>query len=283
MSRDEPQIRVPPHNLEAEEGLLASCLMPDGAGLDSLLLARAAGVNADDFYKTAHQEIYRVICEIEADTTTQAENFNAIELFERLKKKGLAEKVGGLATIYAIQDRVETASHAKYFARIVKEKSTARKTILACRLSIEDLYEQNEDPSLIAAKLESAMQSVSEEAIEDTLLPIKTVAERYTKTLLKRISGDKEDIRPICDTHLAELNEALPGNGFAEGDMIVLAARPSVGKTSLAMNFVDHCSVDEKGTKGRWLVPGQRWIQRKSTTRESARRANDGLLRRSRK
>lgn len=234
-----------PHNLEAEKAVIACCLMGEDSA-DVIVRARSAELKPDDFFKTAHELIFAAIYEMD-ESGIPAEAFNNIELLQILRKKGVEEEVGGVAAIFEIEDIVDTPMRASEYIKIVKEASTGRKAIRACRLAVEHLYEASDSPSLIAARLESQMQNISTASMKDTMREIKEVGEEYTAQLMKRLNGDEDMITASCQTHLGDLNAILPQRGFLPGNMIVLGARPAIGKTSLAMGFVDHCGVQEGG------------------------------------
>ncbi|WPJ97581.1 DnaB-like helicase N-terminal domain-containing protein [Coraliomargarita algicola] len=110
-------VRVQPHSIEAEEGLIAACLL-DG-GREILTECIESKIVPEFFYKTAHEEIFRALLALYAT----GDPIDEILLLDYLRKNGLEEEVGGIATIYAIQDRIETAAHARYFAKIVHTRS----------------------------------------------------------------------------------------------------------------------------------------------------------------
>ena len=109
-------VRVQPHNIEAEEGLIAACLI-DG-GRDVLTDCIESKISPEFFYKQSHQAIYRSLLSL----YETGDPIDEILLLDFLQKEGLEEDVGGIEAIYTIQDRIETPAHARYFAKIVHEK-----------------------------------------------------------------------------------------------------------------------------------------------------------------
>ncbi|MEN8863803.1 MAG: DnaB-like helicase N-terminal domain-containing protein, partial [Lentimonas sp.] len=148
-------VRVQPHSIEAEEGLIAACLI-DG-GREILTECIEAKIAPEYFYKTAHQEIYRALIAL----YQTGDPVDEILLFDYLQKSGQAEEVGGIAAIYAIQDRIETAAHSRFFTKIVHEKYLLRRLIRTSREAIEACYEQQEDMSAFIEKIEQDIFEIS--------------------------------------------------------------------------------------------------------------------------
>ncbi len=235
----EGEIRVQPHNLEAEEGLLAACLI-DG-GREIITECIEAKIAPEFFFKTAHQEIYRALLSL----YETGDPIDEILLLEYLRKNGLEEEVGGISVIYAIQDRIETPAHAHYFSKIVHEKYLLRRLIRTSREAIEACYEQQEDMSSFIEKIEQDIFEISRDRITDAAKPIRESLDEAVADIHALLNG-----RDDADGVLSGFRD-LDGMtyGFHPGQMIVLAARPSVGKTSLAMNFAEHAMIPDGGRK----------------------------------
>jgi replicative DNA helicase len=232
-------IRSQPHSIEAEEGLLAACLIDDGR--EVLTDCIEAKIKPDYFYKETHKHIYQALLNL----YETGDPIDEILLYEHLKKEGLDESVGGIATIYAIQDRIETAAHARYFSKIVHEKYVLRRLIRTSREAIEACYLQQEDIGAFIEKIEEDIHKISSGRITEGAVRIKKPLEEAVNQIQGILKGG--------DT----LNGVLTGfrdldgmtYGFHPGQMVVLAARPSVGKTSLAMNFAEHAALPDGGHK----------------------------------
>jgi replicative DNA helicase len=233
------EVRVQPHSIEAEEGLLAACLI-DG-GREILTECIEAKIAPEFFFKTSHQEIYRALISL----YETGDPVDEILLLEYLRKNGLEEEVGGISTIYAIQDRIETPAHARYFAKIVHEKYLLRRLIRTSREAIEACYEQQEDMSSFIEKIEQDIFDISRDRITDAAKPIRESLDEAVQDIHALLNG-----RDDADGVLSGFRD-LDGMtyGFHPGQMIVLAARPSVGKTSLAMNFAEHAIIPDGGRK----------------------------------
>ncbi|MGB0743857.1 MAG: replicative DNA helicase [Opitutales bacterium] len=236
-SPESPELRVPPHNIEAEEGLLAACLL-DG-GLEIITACIEMHIQPECFFKDAHEQIFQTLL----DLYELGDPIDEIVLFDALQKKGIDEEVGGLAQIYHIQRRIETAAHAKFYAKIIHEKYLLRRLIRTSREATEACYQQQEDISVFIDRIESEIHNISSGRVSTTATPIK-------ESLKEAVS----DIHALLNNK-QEASGVLSGfrdldgmtYGFHPGQMIVLAARPSVGKTSLAMNFAEHAIIPDGG------------------------------------
>jgi len=140
-------LRIAPHSVESEEGLLAICLMEE-CGRDYLADCQALGITPEYFFKTQHKVIYETLEAIAAGGS----ELHEIILLETLRKKGLEDEVGGIATIYAIQDRADTPAHGKYYAQVVREKYLARVTLRKSR-EVNERIQNGEDPTEVIEEL----------------------------------------------------------------------------------------------------------------------------------
>ncbi len=231
------EIRVQPHNLEAEEGLLAACLI-DG-GREVLSECIEAKITPDYFFKTAHQEIFRALLAL----YQTGDPIDEILLLDYLRKHDLEEDVGGIAAIYSIQNRIETPAHARYFSRIVHEKYLLRRLIRTSRETIEACYEQQEDIASFIEKIEQDIFEIGRDRVTDSATSISDALDCAVKNIQGLLSG-KHDTTGVL-SGFRDLDGMT--YGFHPGQMIVLAARPSVGKTSLAMNFAEHVALPDGG------------------------------------
>lgn len=231
------EIRVQPHNVEAEEGLLAACLI-DG-GREVLTECIEAKITPDYFFKTAHQEIFRALLAL----YQTGDPIDEILLLDYLRKNDLEEDVGGIAAIYSIQNRIETPAHARYFSRIVHEKYLLRRLIRTSRETIEACYEQQEDIASFIEKIEQDIFEIGRDRVTDSATNIGEALDCAVKNIQGLLSG-KHDTTGVL-SGFRDLDGMT--YGFHPGQMVVLAARPSVGKTSLAMNFAEHVALPDGG------------------------------------
>lgn len=232
------EIRTQPNNIEAEEGLIACCLGHDSANVISKCIEEK--VTQDMFFKASHQFLYQLIIDLHASGSP----IDEIVILERMRKDGTEDEIGGIAAVYSIQSRVESSLHHRHFISIVKEKAALRSVIRLSRETIEASYDQSQDPSALAASLESGARAISEGASScSSIETSKDIVDRAVETLLDKLNNPDREI-DVIPSHMSDLNRALPCGGFWKGDFVVIAARPSVGKTALAMNIAEHASIE---------------------------------------
>ncbi len=229
-------IRVPPHNVEAEEGLLAACIL-DG-GRDILSECFEARITPEHFFKEAHRILFEALQELYNESVP----IDEIILLEHLRKTNREEAVGGAATLNAILSRIETTAHAKYFSQIVKEKYTLRRLIRASRGTIEACFEQQDDIEAFIGNTQEEFFSISEDRISEDARHIQGPLQEATASINAIVNG--KSTHGVLSGYID-----LDGMtyGFHPGEMVVLAARPSVGKTSLAMNFAENAILPGAG------------------------------------
>lgn len=230
--------RVQPHSLEAEEGLLAACLIDGGRDILSDCIERK--ISPECFYKPTHEILYSALLEL----YQTGDPIDEILLFEYLKKTGKDEAVGGITAIYAIKDRIQTAVHSRYFAKIVHEKYLLRRMIRTSRETIDACYQQQEDIEVFIEKIEQSIFEISQDRITDGAQPLKQAVEKAELNIQSILTGKQDH---GVDSGFRDLDGLT--YGFHPGEMIVLAARPSVGKTSLAMNFAEHAIIPQGNRK----------------------------------
>lgn len=273
----DPRHGIQPHNLEAEEGLLASLLFGDRETMDD---CRSMGITPESFYKAAHQVIYEAMLKISEEGLPCDE----IILLDRLRKSAQEEDVGGIGGIYAIQSRVETPNHARYFAAMVKDCHLHRQLIHGCRQVMERSYELADDPRVLAASMEDQIRAISDSsgAIQDSVQSAGSIVELARRNLMERLNHPEQQSRNTVPTHLTSLNSVLLADGFEDGQLIILAARPSVGKSAFAGNIAEFASVNcsMPGIIFSFEMTSEQWINRIACSRASvdAKRLQKGIM-----
>lgn len=209
-----------PHSEESEQGLLACCLIESSVYDDISGL-----VSTDDFYVIRNRIIFAAIGKL----AFSGDDFSEIELLELLRNEGNEEQVGGIAALYQIMDAVETPSHARYFAEIVKEKSKLRQIQRLTRMATEDAT-NNKPSDTISAEIDAGLIDINRNAQEDST--IATATSELWEDIESMQRGEYEDgLRfgvPVWD-------EMLPW-GMEKGSVTYLAAPTSCGKTQGALN-----------------------------------------------
>jgi len=228
-----PDLKLPPQNLEAEQSLLG-CLLIDK---DAMLKA-ADLVRPEDFYKDAHRLIFETMFEL----YEKREPVDIVSLANRLEEKGQLEKMGGKSYLISLANSVATASNVIGYANIIQKKATLRRLITASA-DISDLaYEETEEVEEVLDKVEQKLFSVSKKYLKQTFIPIGDILEPVFKRI-DEIHSNKGVLRGI-PTGFTDMDKILAG--LQKSDLIILAARPSVGKTTLALDIGRQVATSQK-------------------------------------
>jgi len=229
--------RTLPHNLEAERSVLGAILVHNDA-----FNTAAEVIDGRDFYRDAHRRIFdRMV--------TLSERGGAIDfvtLKEELSRAGELEDVGGPAYIASLVDGVPRATNVEYYARIVKEKATLRNLIYAANKILTNAYEADQESDLILDEAESSIFAVADDRLKAGFVPMRDlVKESFPK--IEQIFEHKRLVTGV-PTGFVDLDEMT--RGFQPGDLVIIAARPSMGKTSLVLNIAQHVAVQPDMTVG---------------------------------
>ncbi|MBI4215392.1 MAG: replicative DNA helicase, partial [Parcubacteria group bacterium] len=224
MSDSQELQRLPPQNLEAEQSLLGSILIDKDA-----FIKIGDAVSSEDFYKDAHRLIYEAIL----DLSSKGEPIDLLSLSNLLEEKQQLEKIGGRSYVSSLVNSVPTSSHIKSYASIVEKKATLRRLLHASAEITELGYDQSEDTDKILDSAEQKLFKISQRHLKRNFIPIKEILfEAFDR--IDEIHKEKGKLRGI-PSGFPSLDNILAG--FQKSDLIILAARPSVGKTSLALDF----------------------------------------------
>jgi replicative DNA helicase len=216
--------RTLPHNLEAERSVLGAILVHN----DAFNLA-AQVIEPADFYRDAHRRIFDKM--ITLNERNHAIDF--VTLKEELARAGELDEVGGPAYVASLADGVPRATNVEYYAKIVKEKATLRNLIYAANKILTNAYEADQESDLILDEAESAIFSVADVRLKAGFVPMKElVKESFPK--IEQLFEQKRFITGV-PTGFVDLDEMT--RGLQPGDLIIVAARPSMGKTSLVLNI----------------------------------------------
>ncbi len=237
MSSENTNIKVPPQDIEAEKSLLGSLM------LDKEAITKVADIlHSEDFYKRNHQYIYQVV----EDLFTRGEPIDLISVSSKLKERNQLENVGGTAYLTELINTVPTASHVMTYAKIVQKKRILRDLISAgTEISLMGYEEENESDDLLDSA-ERRIFSITQKNLTQSFLPIKPYLEEAFERI-ERISKQKGALRGIS-TGFNGLDSLL--SGLQNSDLIILAARPSMGKSSLALDIAKNIALKEKKPVG---------------------------------
>lgn len=223
--------KIPPHNLEAEMSLLGAIL------LDKEAMPRIADmVTPSDFYKYAHAEIFDTMSEL----YSKSEPIDILTVGGRLEEKGQLEGIGGRSYLVKISNAVPTTLHIQQYASIVQRKATLRKLLSASHEIAALAYEEEgNDVDIIVDKAQQQIYTVGQKNLSKTFTPIRSILNDAFERI-DELHREKGKLRGVS-TGFTELDNLL--SGFQKSDLVILAARPSVGKSSLALDFARHAAV----------------------------------------
>ncbi len=238
--------RIPPHNLEAEESVLGSML----------LSAEAIGsvtevLRPEDFYRSANEKIYRACL----DLYGRGEPVDAITVVEELKRRDQLGDVGGHLYIHNLVESVPTTASAGFYAKIVAEHALLRRLIDAGSKIITKAYSIPEDPKQAADEAEGLVYAVSRHRDQEEVVPLSTLIHDSIETLEKL--HERESAFAGVATGFADLDQMT--SGLQPGNLIVVAARPGVGKSSLVTNLARNVAVDAGVPVAMFSLEMSRW------------------------
>jgi len=224
---------LPPQNIEAEKSLLG-CLMIDPQGI----LKVADFLMPRDFYKERHQKIYQGMVEL----FEKREPIDVLSLSSRLKEKSQLEEVGGASYLTELVNTVPTASHISNYAKIVQQKRILRDLISSGHEISEMGLSEAEDVDSLLDKAETRIFSIAQGSLTQRFVPLKeTIEETWQR--IDELSKRKGQLRGLA-TGFTALDNLLAG--LQKSDLIILAARPSMGKSALACNLAQHVACEQK-------------------------------------
>ncbi len=219
--------RTLPHNLDAERSVLGAVLLDNEAFNTAIAI-----ITPESFFRDAHRRIFERMVQL----TERRNAIDFVTLREELARAGELEEVGGAAYLAALVDGVPRATNVEYYARIVREKATLRSLIYAATKIVANAYEADQDADLILDDAEGAIFAVAEDRIKAGFVPMRQlVQESFPK--IEKLFEHQSYITGV-GTQLPDLDKMT--RGFQPGDLVIVAARPSMGKTSLVLNVCQH-------------------------------------------
>ncbi|GAA4724311.1 replicative DNA helicase [Brevibacillus fulvus] len=219
--------RVPPQNNEAEQSVLGAVFLSKEALITAIEILRP-----EDFYKTAHQRIFKTM----QDLYEKGEPVDLVTVTAELQDHKLLDEVGGVTYLTEIASSVPTAANVEYYARIVEEKALLRRLILTATKIANDGYSREDDVGQIIADAEKYILEISQNRNSGGFVPIRDVLlETYER--IELLSQRRGDVTGIPSGY-PDLDKMT--SGFQRSDLIILAARPSVGKTAFALNVAQN-------------------------------------------
>lgn len=228
-------MKTPPHNLESEQCVIGSIIVEE-----QTLVPVAEILDREDFYIDAHKVIYDSMIEL----GNERKPIDMITLTNRLKEKGYLDQVGGVTYLTSITNMIPTTSNVKVYAEIVKKNSTLRKLIKASNDIISMGYEASDSLDDILNVAEKKIFDISQDRMGQDFKPISEVLTSVT-AMIEEVYSKGSDITGL-DTGFIDLNKKL--GGFHKSDLILIAARPGMGKTAFALNLVANAAIRSKSS-----------------------------------
>lgn len=227
--------RVPPQNLEAEQAVLGSILLESDA-----LLTVMERVRPEDFYSVAHQRIFEAMVELNEEN----EAIDLVTLTARLKDRGQLEEVGGVSYLAKLVGSVPTAANVEYYAQIVEEKALLRRLIRTATQIVASGYEAGDDVGALLNEAEQRILEISRRHAAHGFVSIRDVLMEVFDRV-EYLYHHKGGVTGI-PSGFPDLDRMT--SGFQRSDLIIIAARPSVGKTTFALNIAQNVAVRARET-----------------------------------
>ncbi len=223
-----------PHNLEAERVLLGSILLDNGA-----LHVALTAMSKDDFFAEAHRMTFETMLTLSEKNRT----IDLVTLAEELSKEGLLEKVGGAAYLASLLDGVPAGNYSivSEYSRIIREKSLVRRLITASNNVISRCLEGADDPETLIDQAQSQILEIAEQKVQTGFLGVRDIVKSSFGTI--DVLFDRGQRITGVETGFVELDNIT--SGFHPGELVVIAARPSLGKTALALNLAAHAAIKQ--------------------------------------
>jgi len=222
--------RVPPHNIEAEESVLGSMLLSKNAIAEVLEM-----LHEDDFYRPAHRTVFQSVLNL----YSHGQAVDAVTVAEFLRRDGVLQDIGGAPFLFTLVSGVPTAANAAYYARIVKEAGVLRRLIDVGTRIVQLGFETPQDTERAVDIAESLVYQVAQGRVSEDYQSLREV---LTGTLeaIERLHDDRREITGV-PTGFPDLDRLT--SGLQNSNLIIVAARPAVGKSTLGLDVARHAAV----------------------------------------
>jgi len=222
---------LPPQNIEAEQSVISAILIDNDALLDVI-----ETLGSEDFYRTAHQKIYEAI----TDLFDKAEPVDLVTLANKLKEKGQLDEIGGASYLAKLVDTVPLAVNARHYAKIIHDKASLRRLIEKANAIVKRCFEERGEAEDVIDFAESSVFEISEQKARQSFFPLSKIILGNIETLEEK-QGNRSLVTGV-PTGYSQLDNMT--SGLQNSDLIILAARPSMGKTALALNIARNAAVE---------------------------------------
>ncbi len=232
-----PAERPLPHNLEAERCVLGAILIHNDA-----FNVAAELVDARDFFRLAHRQVFEGM----VDLSERGQAIDLVTLRDELSRAGVLEAVGGPAYVASLVDGVPRSTNVEHYARIVKERATLRNLIDSANRIVATAYAAQEDADVVLDRAEQEIFSIAEDRVQAGFVPLSDLVEASFATIEKL--HDLKNVVTGVPTGFVDIDEMTAG--LQPADLVIVAARPSMGKTAFALNIGLHVGTSGERTAG---------------------------------
>lgn len=229
--REGAELLVPPQNIEAEEALLSAVLVDNDVLLDIIDV-----LQYNDFYRSSHQKIFAAV----TDLFNRGEPVDLVTLANHLTSKGELEDCGGASYLSKLLDAVPVAVNAQHYAKIIHGKASLRRLIEKANAITKRCYQQQGEVDDIIDFAERSVFEISEDKASQAYFALSRIIDANIRALEEK-QGSRSLVTGVT-TGFTQLDRLT--SGFQDSDLIILAARPSMGKTALALNIARHAAID---------------------------------------
>lgn len=226
-------IKVPPQNIEAERSVLGALMLDKDA-----IIKVANLVHPGDFYNDNHNLIFEAMTEL----YEKRDPIDVLSLSNRLEEKNKLEAIGGSSYLTSLVTSIPSSTNVEHYAKVVQKKSTLRKLITTASEIVELGYQEAEDVEKLLDDAEQKLFSVSQKYIKQAFVPIRSILESAFNRIDELHKGDHQ-LRGVPSGY-PDMDNLLAG--FQKSDLVILAARPSIGKTTLALDLARQMAVQQK-------------------------------------
>ena len=225
--------KIPPQNIEAEQSVLGGILIENSA-INKVLEI----LSPDDFYRDAHRKIYSTLI----DLSERDEPADLITMTNELRRSGQLDTIGGASYLATLIDSVPTAANIEYYARIVKEKAVLRKLIETSTDIITQSYQDRSDVENFLDEAEKAIFEISERRVRPSFYSIRDIVKDSLDVIAKLY--EKKELITGVPSGFKDLDQRTAG--FQPSDLIIIAGRPSMGKTAFCLNVAQFAAIERK-------------------------------------
>ncbi len=229
--------RLPPHSMEAEQGVLGCVLLSPNECLGECI-EKLKDDGKEAFYDLRHQTLYETLTEM----YNARDPIDLITVQQRLKDRQMLESVGGLAYLAQLQDAVPSVAHLQYYIEILREKFLLRRMIHTCSSVVGKIYDFEGEVDALLDEVEKEVLRVNESRVQSNVQGVQDLV-HHAITTIEGFFERKGQLSGLA-TGFHDFDKMT--DGLHGGEMIVIAARPSMGKTSLAMNIAEHVALELK-------------------------------------